>query len=48
MKEKICSIWSEEEESAIRLADYINGKRLLPFKVMVFTDEQAFFDSEKT
>lgn len=47
MKEKICSIWSEDEEYAIRLADYINGKKLLPFNVMVFTDEQAFFDSEK-
>ena len=48
MREKICCIWSEDEEYAVRLADYINGKNLMPYKVMVFTDEQALFDSKKT
>lgn len=47
MREKICSIWSEDEEYAVRLADYINGKKLLPFNVMVFTDEQFLFENKQ-
>lgn len=47
MREKICSIWSEDEEYAIRLADYINGKKLLPFNVMVFTDVESLFENRE-
>lgn len=47
MREKICSIWSEDEDYAVRLADYINGKKLLPFNVMVFTDVQSLFENKQ-
>lgn len=46
MRERICSIWSEDEEYAVRLADYINGKKLLPFKVMVFTDVKSLQENK--
>lgn len=47
MREKICSIWSEDEEYAVRLADYINGKKLLPFNVMVYTDVESLFENRE-
>lgn len=46
MKERICTIWSKDEQYSLRLADYINSKKLLPFKVLVFTDWQALIDCE--
>lgn len=47
MREKICSIWSEDEEYAVRLADYINGKKLLPFNVMVYTDVESLIENKE-
>ncbi len=41
MKEKVCCILDSDEKYAVRLTDYINGQRALPYPAMAFTSAEA-------
>lgn len=48
MKEKVCCIYSSDEVFAVKLADYINCRHLLPLQVVVYTQEEAIINSTKS
>lgn len=41
MKEKVCCILDPDENYAVRLTDYINERRALPYPAMAFTSAEA-------
>ena len=41
MKEKVCCIFDENERYAVKLSDYINDSRILPYQAMAFSSEEA-------
>lgn len=47
MKEKVCCILDSDAEFALRLTEYLNEKKLLPMRVMTFTDLEALETAAK-
>lgn len=45
MREKVCCIYSSDEAFAVKLADYINSRHLLPLQVLVYTRKEAMLNS---
>ena len=45
MREKVCCIYSSDEAFAVKLADYINSRHLLPLQVQVYTHKEAMLNS---
>lgn len=45
MREKVCCILSSDEAFAIKLADYINNRHLLPLQVLVYTRKEPLIES---
>lgn len=41
MRERVCCIYSSDKTFAVKLADYINTRHLLPLQVVVYTNEDA-------
>lgn len=41
MKEKVCAVLDQNEQYAVKLTEYLNEKRMLPFRTMAFTSEAA-------
>ena len=45
MREKVGCIYSSDETFAVKLADYINSRHLLPLQVIVYTQKEAALKS---
>lgn len=41
MKEKICCVYDDNEKYALKLAEYVNGHHVMPFKALVYTSKEA-------
>ncbi len=47
MKEKICGVYDENERYAIRLTDYINEKKIVPYQAMAFSTMDALLENSE-